>query len=141
MAALKYNLQEKYKIDFPAFEIAHAIYWKKTNPEIPLRKDNYLLFKGNNVFDDIFGIASKISPLGIVHNAGKLILKDLPDYLREWWTTEGEKELKQLSEEEPLTIEEKLSYYWALDLNNYLKCTSKPAVLFVDTSDIPQIAS
>ena len=136
LVTLKYDLQEKYKIDFPAFEIAHAIYWKKANPEIPLRKDNYLLFKGNNVFDDIFGIASTISPLGIVHTAGKLILKDLPDYLREWWTTKGEKELKHLSEEEPLTIEEKLSYYWALDLNNYLRCTSKPVVLFVDTYEV-----
>ena len=65
LVTLKYNLQENFKIDFPAFEIAHAIYWKKANPEIPLRKDNYLLFKGNNVFDDIFGIASMISPLGI----------------------------------------------------------------------------
>lgn len=94
-----------------------------------------MLFKGNNA-DDIFGIASKISPLGIVHNAGKLILKDLPDYLREWWTTKGEKELKELSEEEPLIIEEKLSDFWAQDLNNYLKCTSKPVVLFIDTYEV-----
>src|SRR5665647_650669 len=136
LVTLKYNLQENFLIDFPAFEIAHAIYWKKANPEIPLRKDNYLLFKGNNVFDDIFGIASMISPLGIVHSAGKLILKDLPNYLREWWTTKGEEELKQLSEEEPLIIEERLSYFWAQDLNNYLECTSKPAVLFIDTYEV-----
>ena len=136
LVTLKNNLQEKFKIDFPAFEFAHAIYWKKANPEIPLRKDNYLFFKGNNAFDDIFGIASKISPLGIVHNAGKFILKDLPDYLREWWTTKGEKELKQLSEEEPLIIEERLSYFWAQDLNNYLERTSKPVVLFIDTYEV-----
>jgi len=36
LVTLKYYLQEKFEIDFPAFEIAHAIYWKKTNPEIPL---------------------------------------------------------------------------------------------------------
>jgi hypothetical protein len=136
LVTLKYNLQEKFNIDFPAFEIAHAIYWKKANPGVPLRKDNYLLFKGNNAFDDLFGIASKISPLGIVHNAGKLILKDLPDYLREWWTTQGEEKLRQLSEEEPLIIEEKLSYFWAQDLNNYLKHTSKPVVLFIDTYEV-----
>lgn len=60
LVTLKNDLQRKHKIDFPAFEIAHAIYWKKANPEIPLRKDNYLLFEGNNASDNIFGIVSQI---------------------------------------------------------------------------------
>jgi len=34
---LKNDLQKKHKINFPAFEIAHAIYWKKANPESTLR--------------------------------------------------------------------------------------------------------
>jgi len=37
LVTLKNDLQKKHKINFPAFEIAHAIYWKKANPEIPLR--------------------------------------------------------------------------------------------------------
>jgi len=104
--------------------------------KFPFRKDNYLLFKCNNAFDDIFGIASKISPIGIVYNAGKFILKDLPDYLREWWRKRGEKELNQLLEKEPLVIEEMLHYFWAQDLNNYLEHNSKPIVLLIDTYEV-----
>ena len=133
LVTLKNDLQNKHKIDFPAFEIAHAIYWKKANPEIQLRKDNYLLFEGNNASDDIFGIVSQIPYLGIVPYVGRLLIKDLPDYLRKWWTKRGEAELQKLSEKEPLEIEKLLSYFWAQDLNNYLKDSSKIAVLFIDT--------
>jgi len=133
LVTLKYDLQEKFKIDFPAFEIAHAVYWKKTNPEIPLRKDNYLLFEGNNASDDIFGVVSQIPYFGIVPYVGRFLLNSLPDHLRKWWTKRGEEELKQLPEKEPLEIEEMLPYFWAQDLNNYLKNSSKIAVLFIDT--------
>jgi tetratricopeptide (TPR) repeat protein len=136
LVTLKNDLQEKFKIDFPAFEIAHAVYWKKANPEIPLRKDNYLLFEGNNTSDDIFGIIGQISPLGIVHNAGRLVLKNLPDHLRKWWTKRGEEELKKLPEKEPLEIEKLLPYFWSEDLNNHLKNSSKIAVLFIDTYEV-----
>ncbi len=44
-----------------------------------------------------------------------------------------EPELLQLSEKEPLEIEEMLPYFWAQDLNNYLERTSRSAVLFIDT--------
>ena len=97
LVTLKYDLQEKFEIDFPAFETAHAVYWKKTNPEIPLRKDNYLLFKGNNASDDIFGVVSQIPYFGIVPYVGRFLLKNLPDHLRKWWAKRGEEELKQLS--------------------------------------------
>ena len=68
------------KINFPAFEIAHAIYWKKANPEIPLRKENYLLFKGENSFDEYFGLIDKI-PYFSVGPATARLLKNAPDYL------------------------------------------------------------
>ncbi len=131
LVTLKNDLQKKYKIHFPAFEIAHAIYWKKANPEIPLRKDNYLFFEGDNAFDDFFGVVDKIPYFSIVPATSRL-LKNLPDYFRKWWVN-GEEELLQLSEKEPLEIAETLPYFWAQDLNNYLEQTSKSAILFIDT--------
>ena len=44
LVTLKNDLQKKHKINFPAFEIAHSIYWKKANPEIPLKKRELLAF-------------------------------------------------------------------------------------------------
>ncbi len=140
LVTLKNELQRKSnkyffasKLHFPAFEIAHAIYWKKANPEIPLRKENYLLFEGDAAFDDFFGVVDQIPYFSIVPAAARLLLKSFPEYIKKWWKKIGEAELLELSGKEPLEIEEKLPYFWAQDLNNYLEDTSKSAVLFIDT--------
>ena len=132
LATLKNNLQQKHKIHFPAFEIAHAIYWKKANPEISLRKENYLIFEGDEKLDPFFGIVNQIPYFNLVPKVARL-LNGLPKYLREWWTKKGEAELTRLSEKEPTEIEERLPYFWAQDLNRYLENTSQTAVLFIDT--------
>jgi tetratricopeptide (TPR) repeat protein len=132
LITLKNELQKKYKINFPAFEIAHAIYWKKANPEIPLRKENYVLFEGDDAFDDFFGVINQVPYFQVIPATARL-LKSAPDHLRKWWTKKREAQLSQLSEKEPLEIEELLPYFWAQDLNNYLEHTSKTAVFFIDT--------
>jgi hypothetical protein len=104
LLSLKKDLQERHKIDFPAFEVAHAIFWKKAYPEIPLRKDNYLLFEGDEAFDAFYGVVNQIPFFSVVPASFKL-LKNLPDYLMKWWAKKGEDELKKLSEKEPLEIE------------------------------------
>jgi tetratricopeptide (TPR) repeat protein len=129
---LQKNLQGRRKINFPAFEIAHAIYWKKANPEIPLRKENYLFFEGDNVIDDFFGTVDQIPYFQLVPAVARA-LKNVPDYLRKWWKIKGESELSQLSEMEALEIEEMLPYFWAQDLENYLEYTSESTVIFIDT--------
>lgn len=132
LVSLKNELQKKYKINFPAFEIAHAIYWKKAYPEIPLREENYLFFEGDNAFDDFFGVVDKIPYFSIVPATARLIKSSLTS-LQKWWKTVGEVELLQLSEKEPLEIEESLPYFWAQDLNNYLERSSISTILFIDT--------
>ena len=132
LVSLKNELQKKYKINFPAFEIAHAIYWKKANPEIPLREENYLFFEGDNAFDDFFGVIDKIPYFSIVPATARLIKNSLTSF-QKWWKTTGEAELLQLLEKEPIEIEEALPYFWTQDLNNYLERTSKSALLFIDT--------
>lgn len=91
-----------------------------------------MLFEGDNAFDDFFGVVNQIPYFNILPAAARLV-KSFPVYLRKWWTKKGEVELKQLSEKEPLEIEEILPYFWAQDFNNYLEHTSKSAVLFIDT--------
>ena len=132
LVTLKNDLQKKHKIHFPAFEIAHAIYWKKANPEISLRKENYLLFEGDEKLDPFFGIVNQIPYFNLVPKVARL-LNSLPDYIEKWWTKKGEAELTKLSEKESWEIDERLPYFWAQDLNNYLENTSKTAVLFIDT--------
>ncbi|MDR7666450.1 hypothetical protein RG963_11790 [Methanosarcina sp. Z-7115] len=75
LVTLKNELQSKSKIKFPAFEIAHAIYWKKANPEIPLRKENYLLFEGDDALDDFFGAVEQVPYLQVVPTTARLLKK------------------------------------------------------------------
>lgn len=60
------------------------------------------------------------------------MLKGIPEDIRKWWT-QREEELKKLLEKETLGIKEMLPYFWALDLNNYLKDTPQFVVLLIDT--------
>jgi len=126
----KYFLESK--LHFPAFEIAHAIYWKKAHPESQLRKDNYLLFEDDEKLDPFFGVVNQIPYFNVVPAVARL-LKTAPDHLRKWWTKKLESELNELSEKEPLDIEQDLTHFWAQDLNKYLEDNSKSAVLFIDT--------
>lgn len=43
LITLRNEIQRKSKVNFYLFNIAHAIYWKKLRPEIPLQKENYPL--------------------------------------------------------------------------------------------------
>jgi hypothetical protein len=74
---LKNDLQDKNKINFPAFEIAHAIYWKKANPEIPLRKENYRFFEGNDLFEDFFGVIKHAPFVSLMHSVATLIFRNI----------------------------------------------------------------
>lgn len=84
LVVLKNELQRKYKIKFPAFEIAHSVYWKKANPKSPLRKENYLFFEGDDAFDDFLELVNEIPYFQVVPATARL-LKSAPDYLRKWW--------------------------------------------------------
>lgn len=50
LVTLRNKIQEKCKAKFYLFNIAHAIYWKKLHPEIPLQKENYPLIKEGGFF-------------------------------------------------------------------------------------------
>ena len=126
----KYFLESK--LHFRAFEIAHAIYWKKAHPESQLRKENYLLFEGDEKLDPFFGVVNQIPYFSVVPAVARL-LKTAPDHLRKWWTKKLESELNELSEKEPLDIEKYLTHFWVRDLNKYLEDNSKYAVFFIDT--------
>lgn len=132
LMTLKNDLKKKYKISFPAFEIAYTIYWEKAYPGIPLRKEDYLFFEGEDTFGEFLGAIKQIPYLNLMPKGIRLIT-GIPDYFEKWLVKKGV-ELRQLLEKEPQDIEETLPYFWAQDLNNYLEDDkSKSAILFIDT--------
>lgn len=132
---LRKFLKEKYKISFPTFDLAYALYWKKTRPQIPMTKENFPLLEGEGVIADmmrIIGSLSGVSMITLIPIFSRLITKG-QKAIKNWWTKRGQNELDKLPKLEPKEISERLPMYWAADLNDYLESKDTSAVLFIDS--------
>ena len=120
---LRKLLKKRYKVQFPTFDIAYAVYWRKTRPQIPMNKENFPILGEGGVIGDmisIVGTLSGVPMIGLVMKAGKLMLK-AQKYLQDWWIKRGKQELSTLSQFEPKEIAERLPMYWAADLKDHLR--------------------
>ena len=129
---LRKSLFNKYKIQFPTFEIAFGFLWQKTHPQIPLTRDNCSLIDEGSILSDIVDIAGDMPFISAVAGGIKAVMKG-QKHIAEWWNKHGQKEIYSLAEMEPKEILERLPSYWASDLNNYLESKKLDAVIFLDT--------
>jgi len=130
---LRKSLRNKYKIQFPSFELAYTVYWQKTHPQTTLKKENFpLLEEGGIVFSLVSGLGS-IPFVGLIPGVTKAVMKG-HKYYKEWWLKRGEKELKDLPSLEAKDIAARLPMFWASDLKDYIiENAGKKAVIFLDT--------
>jgi tetratricopeptide (TPR) repeat protein len=132
---LRDQFQDEYGIRFHMFDIAHALYWKKVNPRVPLYRENY---SKDSIVTHLLDIGDDLSSIGGVFNPTKLLLnirnlvKKLPEKYSEW-ALENTDEISRLVNMEPSEIEKRLYLYWAYDLHKYLQKTSEAAVIFIDS--------
>jgi tetratricopeptide (TPR) repeat protein len=130
--ALRKSLKDKFKIKFPTFDLAYAVYWKKTRPQIPMNKETFPLLEDGEIVADMIFIISDAPVIGLIPRVSKMILKGQKVF-KDWWTRRGHKELYNLPHMEPKDIAERLPMYWAADLKDYLQSKDLPAVIFIDT--------
>jgi tetratricopeptide (TPR) repeat protein/predicted amidohydrolase len=129
LIALRNKIQEKYKSNFYLFNTAHAIYWKKLHPEIPLLEENYPLFKEEGFFSKIVNVLNEFGP---AHT--KLIfdiLNNAQDNIRRFFKEQAI-DINVLTAMEAPEIEKLLPGFFAADFTNYLGTDSK-AYIFIDT--------
>ncbi|MDO1514335.1 tetratricopeptide repeat protein [Maribacter confluentis] len=120
-------------INFPTFEVAHAVCWQKSHPEQSLRQSSLPFIEEGSIVFDIISIAQDVPIVGILPKIGSLIYKVKKEY-NKWWAKYGEKELQNLSELQPYEIERSLPYYFAVDLNHYIENSpDKKIIFFLDT--------
>jgi len=130
---LRKSLSAKYKIQFPSFDIAYGIYWKRTHPQIQLNKDNFtLLGDSDPVIASIIEITVYAAGFGMLHKIGKGIIRG-GKFLKNWWKKRGKDQISALSNMEPGEILEHLPMFWALDFVDFLEDSGTSAVLFIDT--------
>jgi tetratricopeptide (TPR) repeat protein len=129
---LRMSLSQKYKIQFPTFDLAYGVYWQKTHPEITLNKNNLSIIEDSEILTSILSYFGHIPIIGLVPLVSKLI-QSAASSLKEWWTKNGNIDLLYLPEMPSYKIVEILPAYWAKDFRNYLESKKRTAVFFIDT--------
>jgi tetratricopeptide (TPR) repeat protein len=132
---LRDQFQGEYDIKFHTFDFAHALYWKKVNPRIPLCKEND---SEDNIFTHLLDIGDDLSTIGGIFNPVNVsikmakLIKRLPASYREW-ELKNRNEISRLISMEAAEIRRQLHLYWAYDLREYLQRNSESAVIFIDS--------
>jgi len=129
---LRKNLKDKYKIDFTAFDIAYAVYWQKTHPQLTLTKENIPFIDEGSLLSSLLSSASGIPLVGLLPSLAQSAFKGHKQ-LKNWWIKRGQKELYDLPSLSPKEILEKFPMYFSFDLKDFLAKKSLRAVFFADT--------
>ncbi|MDY9926811.1 tetratricopeptide repeat protein [Methanosarcina sp.] len=127
LVALRNKIQEKCKANFYLFDIAHAIYWKKLHPEIPLPQENYPLIKEEGFFSKVIDVLNEFGPARLAWD----ILKNAPENVKRS-LKEQAIDINKLADMEVHELEKLLPSFFAADFTNYLGTDSK-AYIFIDT--------
>ncbi len=129
---IRKNLREKYKIEFPTFDIAYTVYWQKTHPQITIAKDSIPFLEDGTIVSDLLSNAGGIPVVGLLPSIAKAVYRG-QKLFKKWWTKRGQKELYDLPSLSPKEILDRLPMYFALDLKDFLHTSSRSAVIFLDT--------
>lgn len=127
LGILKNELNQKCGVKFHLFDIAHATYWRKVNPQIPLSREGY---SEDSIVTDLLDSFGGL--FSINYSSIKSVVERAPDRFKEW-SLKREKDIARLPDMEALDIEKMLPVFFANDLADYLQKTSQSAVIFIDS--------
>lgn len=127
-----YSDLRRQKVRFPAFEIAYAVHWQKLNPQLKLSEKTLPFIEEGGFLSDAIALIGDVPVAGMIPKIASMLHK-LQRINSEWWTKEGEKELRTLDALEAFKVEELLPYYFALDIKSHQATENSPLVIFVDT--------
>src|SRR5215217_6325434 len=116
----KEELTPKYRVLFPSFQLALFQYWRKSYPHTPLRTDELPLLAEADTLAELINIGADIPGMAFVAKSVRLGLK-ARQWLKEWWTKKGQRQLYELEDMIPKNIEERLPMFWAGDLKSFMK--------------------
>jgi len=131
LKTLRISLIEKYKFDFPKFDIALLCYAKKAGDKADKEEIQSLVEKSRtlSLILDATGLIPQLSiasSLIKVADSGVAWVRNLAD--KNYKTEVAKLENMTASE-----IVKKLPYYFALDMSKNLEKLNKPFVIFIDT--------
>jgi len=129
---LRKLLHDKYKVQFPSFDIAYAVHWRKTRPQTPMTRQNFPLLESGTMLSEAIDVLGNVTLVGVIPKIAGMALKG-SQVVRDWWTRRGSSELRDLPMLEAPQVAEQLPMFWAADLRDFLVTRGMRAALFLDT--------
>jgi tetratricopeptide (TPR) repeat protein len=131
--ALRKELKDNFQVEFHAFDVAYAFYWKKNHPQIPLNKKTFEHWDDTSLLADIIRDLEDLPLIEYGPKIFKFIGKNKKRLL-DWWTKKVNPALQTLqAEKEDHKIVEKMPLFFALDLKKHIEDTKRLPVLLFDT--------
>src|SRR5512138_2921822 len=93
--ALRKSLLAGFKVHFPTFDLAYAVYWQKSRPQTPMNQDNLSLLSDSMVLSDLLTAGGVVPIIGVLPRLPYLFARGRK-VLQDWWTRRGSTELKEL---------------------------------------------
>lgn len=126
LVSLHNQLHEKYLIDFPAFEIAYALYIKKINPKINFNDNK--TFKNFKFVSELTELLTNLPVIGLMPR----FIKILGEKYISSWKNYGEEAFLHLLDMDPAMIEKYLPALWAKDLKSEMGNDNQKFIVFID---------
>jgi tetratricopeptide (TPR) repeat protein len=132
---MRHRLSKRHGLRFPAFDFAYAEWWAKTNPNVPLATSEVPFLEEGDFLLECLTIAHDIPGIGLVTKIPAL-LKKLDDKFQDYHLKRRLEVLKGLSGMKSHEIEERLPYFWGLDLKEEIEREGRRVVLFLDSYEV-----
>lgn len=127
-------LNTKYNIEFPKFNYAYNLYWKKAHPQTSL-VENKLVSENKRTFVEVFALAEEIPVIGVIPKSLNF-LDSLGKKVSSWRIKKGNPSLADLESMEAKEILDKLPAIFALDLEQYLHENKNRIFCVLDSFEI-----
>jgi tetratricopeptide (TPR) repeat protein len=131
---LRHQLHHKYKLAFPRFDIAYAVYWQRANPHTPLTKSGLPLVEEGGIVAAIIDAAGSTPVFG----AAVGLLKGVDRVRRgaqHWRHLKLDENLRDLDTRDTAEVLDSLTYFLAADLKATLAQKSMSAFIMVDAHE------
>jgi len=85
LSALRQRLEQRWKVSFPTFDVAYAVYWRLVHPQVTLTEKTFpLLDTSSTVIEIVTSLGGDIPVIGLVPKLAGLAIKGSKT-LKQWW--------------------------------------------------------
>lgn len=134
LVSLRNQLNQKYNITFPSFDIAYAFYLQNSPQHLSLSECNSLFIEGKSPLSSILGTLNELPSKGFIPTLSTIFTTP-GNLFNDWWKHKGKKYLANIPLISQKDLINNLPVLWANDLNDFIEDSRKKVIIFLDSFD------